>query len=58
MIDALISGLVNALFEVFFEGTGRRLFGFFGKKPHRIAMALTGMTFWFAVGIVLYTALH
>jgi predicted benzoate:H+ symporter BenE len=50
--------LVSALFEVFFEGTGRLLFGLFGKKPHRIAMALTGMAFWFAVGIALYKAFH
>jgi predicted benzoate:H+ symporter BenE len=58
MINTLISGLVSALFEVFFEGTGRLLFGLFGKKPHRIAMALTGMAFWFAVGIALYKAFH
>ena len=38
MIDALASAVV----EVLFEGTGRRLFGLFGKQPHSVVMPFTG----------------
>jgi hypothetical protein len=39
MIDSfvrtLIEGLFSAIFEVLFTGTGRLLFGLFGKRPIR-----------------------
>jgi hypothetical protein len=54
----MIGGLISGVIEMFFWGTGRRLFGLFGKKPHPIVMALTGMAFWIVVGMVLYKAFH
>jgi hypothetical protein len=42
--------------EVLFEGTGRRLFGPFGKQPHSAVMLFTGMAFWIVLGIALYKA--
>ena len=54
----MIGGLISGAIEVFFEWTGRRLFGLFGKRPHPIVMALTGLAFWIAAGMVLYKAFH
>jgi hypothetical protein len=54
MIDALVSAVV----EMFFTGTGRRLLGLFGKKPHYLNMAFTGMAFWIVLGLALYAAFH
>ena len=53
-IDALVSSVIEGLFE----GTGRRLFGLFGKQPHSVVMLFTGMAFWIVLGIVLYKAFH
>ena len=39
----MIEALVSAIVEGFFAGTGRRLFGLFGKQPHYIVMVFTGM---------------
>lgn len=52
----MIGALVSAVVEVLFEGTGRRLFGPFGKQPHSVVMLFTGMAFWIVLGIVLYKA--
>jgi hypothetical protein len=54
MIDAPVSAVVEGLFE----GTGRLLFGLFGKQPHSVVMLFTGMAFWIVLGIVLYQAFH
>jgi hypothetical protein len=54
MIDALVSAVVEGLFE----GTGRRLFGLFGKQPHSLVLLFTGMAFWIGLGIALYKAFH
>ena len=53
----LIVGLVSALFEAFFEATGRRLLNFFGwRKPDQIASFFTGMAFWIVVCLLAYFA--
>jgi hypothetical protein len=54
MIDALFS----AILEVFFIGTGRRLFDVFGWKPHEIVLIFAGMAFWIVLGIFLYAVLQ
>jgi hypothetical protein len=54
MIDALFS----AMFEVFFIGTGRRLLGVFGWKPHEIVLMFAGMAFWIVFAIFLYAVLQ
>ncbi|MBR2121132.1 MAG: hypothetical protein V4458_06445 [Pseudomonadota bacterium] len=54
MIDALFS----TIFEVFFTGTGRRLFNLFGQKPPEIILMFAGMAFWIVLGILLYAVLH
>ncbi|WP_028346701.1 hypothetical protein [Bradyrhizobium murdochi] len=55
----LIVGLVSAVFEAFFEGTGRCLLSLFGlRHPHHLTSFFTGMTFWIFVGLLAYTAFH
>ena len=51
----MIEALVTAVFETLFQGTGRLLFGLFGKRPHSLAMMFTGMALWILVGIGLYS---
>ena len=53
----LIVGLVSALFEAFFETTGRRLLNLFGlRRPHHLTSFFVGMAFWVVVGLLAYVA--
>ncbi|WIG51553.1 MAG: hypothetical protein OJF48_002470 [Afipia sp.] len=54
MIDALFSTIL----EVFFAGTGRRLFKLFGQKPPEIISMFTGMAVWIALGILWFAVLR
>ena len=53
----LVSGLVDALLEVFCDATGRRLLKLFGwRRPHRIASLFTGVAFWIIMNWIAYAA--
>ena len=55
----LIVGLVSALFEVFFEKTGRGMLSLFGlRRPHQLPSLFTGMAFWIVVGLFSFVAFH
>jgi hypothetical protein len=55
----LIVGLVSALFEAFFEKTGRGLLSLFGlRRPHHLTSLFTGMAFWIVVGLLAFAAFH
>ena len=55
----LIVGLVQAVFELFFAATGRRLLGLFGlRRPHELTSFFTGMLFWAIAGLLAYGVFH
>ncbi|HEX7923980.1 MAG TPA: hypothetical protein VF583_23680 [Bradyrhizobium sp.] len=51
MIDSLVRGLAEMLFDAFLTKTGRGLWGLVGLRPHDLVSMFSGMIFWTAVGL-------
>ena len=54
----MITAFVETMLDVLFTGTGRRLLGLFGWRPHETVLMFAGMGFWIAVGMLAYRVLH
>ncbi|WP_298363246.1 hypothetical protein [uncultured Bradyrhizobium sp.] len=51
MIDSLVRGLAEMLFDAFLTKTGRGLWGLVGLRPHDLVAMFCGMIFWTFVGL-------
>jgi len=58
VIERLLLGLFDVLFEAFFTGTGRGLWGLFSLRPHDIVSLFSGMLFWGVIGVFAYGMMH
>lgn len=54
MIDSLVRGLAEMLFDAFLTKTGRGLWSIVGLHPHDLLSMFSGMIFWTAVGLFTY----
>lgn len=50
----MLGNAVEALFDVLFEGTGRRLLGILGIRPSSLVATFAGLGFWAAWAIILF----
>ena len=58
MLNGLIRAALEMLVEAFLTATGRGLWGLARRKPHDIVATLSGVIFWFVVGLFVYAAVH
>ncbi|QOZ34400.1 hypothetical protein [Bradyrhizobium sp. CCBAU 53421] len=58
MIDSLIRFLLGTLVEMVLTRTGRGLWGLVGLRPHDLISMFSGMIFWGAVFLFVYSKTH
>jgi len=56
--DGLIRFVVEALVEAVLTKTGRGLWGLVGLRPYDLVAMFSGMMFWGAVFLFVYSKMH
>ncbi|WP_375774757.1 hypothetical protein ACE103_21110 [Bradyrhizobium sp. ma5] len=54
MIDSLVRGLAEMLFDAFLTKTGRGLWGIVGLRPHDLVSMFSELMFWTFAGLFTY----
>ncbi|WP_157863341.1 hypothetical protein [Bradyrhizobium tropiciagri] len=57
-MNDLILDVLQALVETIFTRTGRGLWGLVGLRPYNIVSIISGMLFWGAVFLFVYSKTH